>query len=147
MVFSQLCDAAAGFHSPLLCTSGQPAIAVIRLLDLLVSAGTDLFYAGDFDGKGLSIALQLLERYPDRLRLWRMTGEDYAQCRSEVRASDKSRAFLRSCENTVLAPVAQAIERSGFVGYQELLLPQLQRDLLQKGSGPRRVETGPKTCC
>ena len=24
MVFSQLCDAAAGFHSPLLCTSGQP---------------------------------------------------------------------------------------------------------------------------
>ena len=146
MVFSQLCDAAAGFHSPLLCTSGQPAIAVIRLLDLLVSAGTDLFYAGDFDGKGLSIALQLLERYPDRLRLWRMTGEDYAQCRSEVRASDKSRALLRSCENTVLAPVAQAIERSGFVGYQELLLPQLQRDLLQKGSGLRRVETGPKTC-
>lgn len=64
MVFSQLCDAAAGFHSPLLCTSGQPAIAVIRLLDLLVSAGTDLFYAGDFDGKGLSIALQLLEALP-----------------------------------------------------------------------------------
>lgn len=131
MVFTQLCDQAAHFHSPLICTSGQLTIAVIRLLDLLVSSGTDLFYSGDFDGKGLSIALQLLARYPDCLHLWHMTAADYAQCCSEVRLSEKSRALLKNCVDTVLAPAAEAVGRNGCDGYQELLLPQLQADLIE----------------
>ena len=131
MVFTQLCDQAAHFHSPLICTSGQLTIAVIRLLDLLVSSGTDLFYSGDFDGKGLSIAQQLLARYSDRLHLWHMTAADYAQCRSEVRLSEKSRALLRNCAGTVLAPAAEAVGHSGCDGYQELLLSQLQADLME----------------
>ena len=131
MVFTQLCDQSVHFHSPLICTSGQPTIAVIRLLDMLVSAGTDLYYSGDFDGKGLSIALQLLARYPAHLHLWHMTASDYAQCCSEVRISEKSRSLLRNCADTVLAPVAEAIADNGCDGYQELLLPQLQADLIQ----------------
>ena len=131
MVFTQLCDQAAHFHSPLICTSGQLTIAVIRLLDLLVSSGTELFYSGDFDGKGLSIAQQLLARYSDRLHLWHMTAADYAQCRSEVRLSEKSRALLRNCAGTVLAPAAEAVGHSGCDGYQELLLSQLQADLME----------------
>ena len=109
MVFSQLCDQAAHFHSPLICTSGQPTVAVIRLLDMLAAAGTDLYYAGDFDGKGLSIALQLLTRYPDRLHLWHMTEADYARCRADVRLSEASRALLRTCDNTALASIAEAV--------------------------------------
>ena len=131
MVFTQLCDQTAHFHSPLICTSGQLTIAVIRLLDLLVSSGTELFYSGDFDGKGLSIAQQLLARYSDRLHLWHMTAADYAQCRSEVRLSEKSRALLRNCAGTVLAPAAEAVGHSGCDGYQELLLSQLQADLME----------------
>ncbi len=131
MVFTQLCDQAAHFHSPLICTSGQLTIAVIRLLDLLVFSGTDLFYSGDFDGKGLSIALQLLARYPDRLHLWHMTAADYAQCRSEVQLSEKSRVLLQNCADTALAPAAEAVERNGCDGYQELLLSQLQADLIE----------------
>ena len=104
---------------------------MIRLLDLLVSSGTDLFYSGDFDGKGLSIALQLLARYPDCLHLWHMTAADYAQCCSEVRLSEKSRALLKNCVDTVLAPAAEAVGRNGCDGYQELLLPQLQADLIE----------------
>lgn len=131
MVFTQLCDHAADFHSPLICTSGQPTVAVIRLLDMLASAGTDLFYSGDFDGKGLSIALRLLTRYPERLHLWHMTAADYVRCRSDVRLSEESRSLLRSCADTVLAPVAEAIGCNGCDGYQELLLPQLQADLIE----------------
>lgn len=131
MVFTQLCDHAVNFHSPLICTSGQPTVAVIRLLDMLASAGTDLFYSGDFDGKGLSIALQLLTRYPKRLHLWHMTAADYVQCRSDVRLSEESRSLLQNCADTVLAPVSEAIERNGCDGYQELLLPQLQADLIE----------------
>lgn len=131
MVFTQLCDHAADFHSPLICTSGQPAVAVIRMLDMLASAGTGLFYSGDFDGKGLSIALRLLTRYPEYLHLWHMTAADYVRCRSDVRLSEESRSLLRSCADTVLAPVAEAIGRNGCDGYQELLLPQLQADLIE----------------
>lgn len=130
MVFSQLCDHAADFHSPLICTSGQPTVAVIRLLDMLVAAGTDLFYSGDFDGKGLSIALQLLTRYPNHLHLWHMAAADYARCRSDVRLSEASLALLRTCTNTVLSSTAEAIGRNGYDGYQELLLPALQADLI-----------------
>lgn len=131
MVFSQLCDQAAHFHSPLICTSGQPTVAVIRLLDMLVSADTDLYYSGDFDGKGLSIALQLLTRYPNHLHLWHMAATDYARCCSDVRLSEASFGLLHTCANTVLAPTAEAIERSGYDGYQELLLPELQADLME----------------
>lgn len=130
MVFSQLCDQAAHFHSSLICTSGQPTVAVIRLLDMLAAAGTGLFYSGDFDGKGLSIALQLLTRYPNHLHLWHMAATDYARCCSDVRLSEASLALLRTCANTVLAPTAEAIGRNGYDGYQELLLPELQADLI-----------------
>ena len=129
MVFSQLCDLAAQFHSPLICTSGQPTVAVIRLLDMLAAAGTELFYSGDFDGRGLSIALQLLKRYPHCLHLWHMTEADYARCRSEIRLSASSLALLRTCANTVLAPTAEAVSHTGYDGYQELLLSELQTDL------------------
>lgn len=130
MVFSQLCDQAPRFHSPLICTSGQPTVAVIRLLDLLVSSGTNLFYSGDFDGKGLSIALQLLTRYPDHLHLWHMTAADYVRCCSGVSLSEASLALLPACKNTLLAPTVQAIEDKGCDGYQELLLPELLADLI-----------------
>ena len=130
MVFSELCDQAAHFHSPLICTSGQPTVAVIRLLDMLAAAGTDLYYAGDFHGKGLSIALQLLTRYPDRLHLWHMTEADYARCRADVRLSEASRALLRTCDNTALASIAEAVAHSGYDGYQELLLAELLADLV-----------------
>lgn len=129
MVFSQLCDSAERFHSPLICTSGQPTVAVFRLLDLLTAAGTQLFYSGDFDGKGLSIAAQLLKRYPKHLHLWHMGPEDYGRCRSEVKMSEDSLTLLRVCANTVLAPTAEAVRQNGHDGYQELLLPELQADL------------------
>lgn len=131
MVFSQLCDQAPRFHSPLICTSGQPTVAVIRLLDMLVSSGTNLFYSGDFDGKGLFIALQLMTRYPDRLHLWHMTVADYDRCRSDVSLSEASLVLLPACKNTLLAPTAQAIESKGYDGYQELLLPELLADLIE----------------
>ena len=81
--------------------------------------------------EGVTIALQLLARYPDCLHLWHMTAADYAQCRSEVRLSEKSRALLRNCAGTVLAPAAEAVGHSGCDGYQELLLSQLQADLME----------------
>lgn len=131
MVFSQLCDSAALFHSPLICTSGQPTVAVFRLLDMLTTAGTELFYSGDFDGKGLSIAVHLLKRYPRHLRLWHMGVEDYRRCCSDVKLSEDSLMLLKACANTALASTAEAIHQNGYDGYQELLLPALQTDIIK----------------
>lgn len=130
MVFSQLCDQAAQFHSPLICTSGQPSVAAVRLLDLLAANGTLLFYSGDFDGKGLSIVGQLCARYPHLLKLWHMAPEDYERCRSDEVLSDASLSLLRGCDAAALGPTARAVRQGGCAGYQELLIPQLEADLI-----------------
>ena len=130
MLFSQLCDQAKDFHSPLICTSGQLQVAVLRLLDMLVASGTTLHYAGDFDGGGISIAARLLTRYPANLQLWHMTADDYEICKSDVGISENSRSLLKSADGTPLAPTANLVQETGYAGYQELLLDRLLPDLL-----------------
>lgn len=129
MLFSQLCDHARYFHSPLICTSGQLQVAVLRLLDMLAASGTTLYYAGDFDGGGISIAARLLARYPDNLQLWHMTAEDYEVCKSEVSLSENSRNLLKTANGTILESIADTVQRNGYAGYQELLLDRLLPDL------------------
>lgn len=131
MVFTQLCDRASQFHSPLICTSGQPSVAALRLLDLLAGEGTQLFYSGDFDGKGLSIAAQLCGRYPELLRPWHMTPDDYDLCRSDVALGESSRSLLQSCVGTALETSAEAVRQFDRAGYQELLIPLLETDLTE----------------
>jgi uncharacterized protein (TIGR02679 family) len=131
MVFTQLCDHSARFHSPLICTSGQPSVAALRLLDLLAREGTQLFYSGDFDGKGLSIAAQLCARYPSLLTPWHMTPGDYDLCRSDVPLSEASRSLLQGCVGTTLEPSAETIRKFNRAGYQELLIPSLETDLTE----------------
>lgn len=130
MLFSQLCDQAKDFHSPLICTSGQLQVAVLRLLDMLVASGTTLYYAGDFDGGGISIAARLLARYPANLQLWHMTADDYELCKSDVSISENSRNLLKSADDTILEPIANLVQETGYAGYQELLLDRLLSDLL-----------------
>lgn len=131
MVFTQLCDRASQFSSPLICTSGQPSVAALRLMDLLAASGTTLFYSGDFDGKGLSIAAQLCTRYPDLLKPWHMAAEDYDRCRSDISLSSASLSLLQGCAGTVLENTAQLVEKHRRAGYQELLILQLEADLIE----------------
>ena len=134
MLFSQLCDQAKDFHSPLICTSGQLQVAVLRLLDMLVASGTTLYYAGDFDGGGISIAARLLARYPANLQLWHMTADDYELCKSDVIIGENSRSLLKSADGTILEFIANLVQETGYAGYQELLLDKLLSDLLSSAS-------------
>lgn len=131
MVFTQLCDHVSQFHSLLICTSGQPSVAALRLLDLLAREGTQLFYSGDFDGKGLSIAAQLCVRYPNLLKPWHMEIADYDQCRSDILLSKSSRSLLQGCVGTALEAAAEAVKQFDRAGYQELLIPLLETDLTE----------------
>ena len=130
MAFAQLCDDAARFHSPLICASGQPTTAVLRLLDMLSASGTELFYSGDFDGNGISIAARLKRRYPEHLRLWRMTPEDYRQCKTDVKLTEGSMQLLKNCVG--LEEIAATVANDGHAGYQEGLISLLRTDLTEQ---------------
>lgn len=131
MVFSQLCDHASEFHSPLICTSGQLQVAVLRLLDMLAASGTTFHYSGDFDGGGLSIADRLTVRYPGLLELWHMSSKDYAAACSEKELGEISIRNLHDLSYKALNETAAAILEKGYAGYQELLLSAMLKDLTE----------------
>ena len=78
-IFGALIDAADGreLPHPLICPSGQPSLAALRLLDELAGAGAVIHYSGDFDVAGLQIAAALATRYADAFIPWRMGADDY----------------------------------------------------------------------
>lgn len=76
-VVSDVADALGPRAAPLVCTRGQPTVAVLRLLDLLAERGADLRYHGDFDWPGLRIANRVFARVP--VRPWLFTAEDYGR--------------------------------------------------------------------
>lgn len=62
----------ANLHVPLVCASGQPSLAVQRLVELLASSGVAIRYSGDLDVRGYAIAHWFHGRYPECVELWRM---------------------------------------------------------------------------
>jgi uncharacterized protein (TIGR02679 family) len=60
---------------PLICLSGWPSAAAVRLLRLLRDDRVDIRYHGDFDGAGLRIAAHVMARAG--ARPWRMSTSDY----------------------------------------------------------------------
>lgn len=60
---------------PLVCTRGQPSVAVMRMLGQLAGAGARLRYHGDFDWHGVAIANRVLEA--TGASPWRYGAPDY----------------------------------------------------------------------
>ncbi|GAA1821199.1 TIGR02679 family protein [Actinomadura chokoriensis] len=60
---------------PLVCSSGWPNSAVLRLLRALGGSGAALHYHGDFDGDGLRIAAHVMAK--TGAGPWRMSSLDY----------------------------------------------------------------------
>lgn len=61
--------------APLICTDGQPTVAVHTLLTRFADFGVTLRYHGDFDWPGVRIFSRLQQRYP--INPWRYTAADY----------------------------------------------------------------------
>jgi uncharacterized protein (TIGR02679 family) len=57
----------------ILCTSGQPSVAALELLDFFVANDVTIHYSGDLDVKGLEMAISLEERYHGHWQPWGMT--------------------------------------------------------------------------
>lgn len=55
MVFSYLMEQVQGKNVSLLCTSGQPRYAALKLISLIVQSGIPIYYSGDLDPDGLEL--------------------------------------------------------------------------------------------
>ncbi len=118
-VFSTLLDAEETV--PLVCTHGQFKLAALKVMDMLVVAGAELYYAGDFDPEGLNMAQRLLERYPESCYLWRMDIDSYNASRPTEDITSRLNK-LASIQHPLLIPIADQMKQSGRAGYQEALL-------------------------
>ncbi|MBM7866886.1 TIGR02679 family protein [Heliobacterium gestii] len=143
-VFSGLLDrwlhlppASRRHKGPLICTSGQLSLAALLLLDSLIHAGCRLFYSGDFDGKGLEIALQLERRYnasgysgASLFQPWRFDCQTYQKAVKQVALSEDQRR--RVAEMTVPwdAQLPAIMVETGLIAYQENLIVDLIIDWL-----------------
>ena len=117
----------------MICTSGWPSVAALKLLDLLLDASPHnrLHYSGDFDVKGLQIAAYLLARYPERCHLWHFDSNSYAVALKtdgiQARESDlHSLATLPTIFSSLVATMQQKRKWA----YQEGIVELLASDML-----------------
>jgi uncharacterized protein (TIGR02679 family) len=108
---------------PLVCVSGQPTAASLRLLTTLAEAGCALRYHGDFDWGGIRIANVLWSRLP--VQPWRFDTRSYldrvARSSSPLRGTPVEAAW-----DTELA---DAVTRHGVRLEEEAVLEDLLADL------------------
>jgi uncharacterized protein (TIGR02679 family) len=116
----------------LVCTSGWPSAAALRLLDQLLEASPDncLYYSGDFDLKGLQIATYLATRYPGRCRPWHFDATSYEVALKtggiEVRASELS---MLNALPEVFQPLVARMQEKQKWAFQEGIVELLVRDM------------------
>ena len=135
MVFSELCERCPG--ASLVCTSGQPSVAALLVLDLLCREECEIYYSGDTDPEGLQIADRLVRRSNGRIRPWHMGVEDYeASLSSKVIREERRLHRMDGITDVGLTEVCERIRKSGRVGYQEALLEVMAGEISAPGTKP-----------
>jgi hypothetical protein len=95
------------------------------------TTGTILYYAGDFDIKGLSIAQSLQMRYPHAFKDWRMNKEQYLRYLMKgIPLSEGEKHKLRYIEYTWAQDLGCIMADKGFKLHQELWVEELVSDWL-----------------
>lgn len=116
----------------LVCTSGWPSMAALKLLDLLLvqSPHMTIHYSGDFDLKGLQIAASLMARYPDCCQPWRFDPDSYnvALQAGGIAARTGELALLHALPD-VFTPLVTSMQEQKQWAYQEGITPLLLADV------------------
>ncbi|MFD1032767.1 TIGR02679 family protein [Metaplanococcus flavidus] len=126
-VFSSLLDIVP--NAPLVCTHGQFKLAGLKLVDLLANSGCEIYYAGDFDPEGVAMAVRLLERLPENVRLWRMDVDSYKESLPSVELGERL-GKLTNIMHPLVVELVSEMNRIGKAGYQEALLEKMAGDLV-----------------
>ncbi|MBL4950750.1 TIGR02679 family protein [Neobacillus sp. YIM B02564] len=117
--------------APVICTHGQFRTASWIVLDLLVESGCQLYYSGDLDPEGISMAQRLKDRYPHHVTYWRMDAESYMKTISDEDITSRI-AKLDTVTSPELSEVAAAIRLHQKAGYQEGILAELINDIKEE---------------
>ena len=117
-------------EASLICTSNTLRTAALMLLDLLCKEDIAIYYSGDVDPEGLTMADRVYRRSRGKVSIWHMSPEDYEKSRgegflSEVRLSELS--FVRS---DCLKETARMIRANGNTADQMKLIEVLKEELL-----------------
>lgn len=122
-VFAMLCEQEKALKDSsgraFMCMNGQPRLSGLMVLDLLAKSYTRVYYSGDLDPEGLMIAQKLAKYYKGEFHFRHMNAEDYEECRSEEKISDKRLKMLEKITDERLKPAAEQIRKHGTAGYQE----------------------------
>ena len=129
MVFSHMCAELQSEGVALMCTSGQIKTASVMVIDLLCEAGCEIFYAGDFDPEGVTIADRIIRRNPRLIRPWRMSAEDYYLAISNERIDETRMLKLVNVQDMRLFEICDAIREQKRAGYQEQLVAAMLEDI------------------
>jgi uncharacterized protein (TIGR02679 family) len=115
-------------EAPIICTHGQFRTASWILLDFLVEAGSHLYYSGDLDPEGISMAQRLKDRYQDQVTFWRMDLETYIKTKSDEDISSRL-SKMQKITAPELEEVMRALNERKRAGYQEGVVNQLIEDI------------------
>jgi uncharacterized protein (TIGR02679 family) len=130
-VLRRACAELGSSCPPLVCTEGRPSTAFRRLARLAVAGGGELWYHGDFDWPGVSIAADVIARHG--ARPWRMTAADY---RSAAAANGGHVPLAGDQVPTPWDPVlAEAMCATGRAIYEETVADHLLADLARYSPG------------
>lgn len=119
----------AGSGVIMLCTAGNPVVAVTTMLDRLAADGARILYHGDFDWPGISIANRVIGGYGGQP--WRMGAGDYeaALVAAGARMVELPPLIGAAVEAVWDGELGPAMARSGRAVHEELILEDLVADL------------------
>lgn len=122
MLFSHLCEVFHDRSIAMLCTSGQPKVASLLMLDLLCKSGCKIYYSGDLDPEGILIADRLMNRNHEHIIPWHYTVDDYQLSLSDEELNESRLKQLDKIKNAYFQPLCKSLKQQKKAGYQEALL-------------------------
>lgn len=128
-VFSEVLQKTLDIKPSLLCTSGQLKLSSLVLLDKAIDKVERVYYSGDFDPEGISIAYRLKERYKDKIILWRYDIQTYKSIISEVEFNERRLKQLDKITSPELKDLIEYVQSKKKCAYQELLIPKYIADI------------------
>lgn len=114
---------------PLICSSGQPSVAALRLLDELSAKGSKLYYSGDFDAKGLEMAIGLHKRYDNAFVPWLFDTSTYLSSVAGTELSNEQKKRIGLISVPWDQHLSDAIIKRGYIVYQETLVDRILSEI------------------
>ena len=125
-VCSSLIDAVP--DAPIICTHGQFRLASWLFLDKLINEDIVIYYSGDMDPEGVSMADRIKQRYGKHLVIWRMNVDDYQHALSNEEVSARI-SQLENIQTPELHAVIEQLQIKQKASYQEGLIEWMIDDI------------------